>query len=109
MLAARAKAFLVRDVYPDLALGLYIPDEIQAEDRPIHVDVEMDTPIPYRVAEPAPYETADVEASWVIALEECTTEDQLKATARQAVNEGANAGQVKEVFASMLAGLAGKK
>lgn len=112
MLAARAKAFLVRDVYPDLALGLYIPDEIQAEEpsvrdvaRSIVVDLldSVDEPIDAR------FHDSDAEPTWVTALGECTTEDQLKATARQAVNEGANAGQVKEVFASMLAGMAGKK
>jgi hypothetical protein len=29
MLSARAKAFLARDVYPDILLGLYDPDELQ--------------------------------------------------------------------------------
>lgn len=109
MLAARAKAFLVRDVYPDLALGLYIPDEIEPSSRRVEVEAEANART--EVGEPvdASFYDADIEPTWVTALGECATEDQLKATARQAVNEGANAAQVKEVFASMFAGLAGKK
>jgi hypothetical protein len=42
MMAARAKAFLARDVYPDLVLGLYTPEELtDGKD-----EVELQSPTP---------------------------------------------------------------
>lgn len=66
MLAARAKAFLARDVYPDLVLGLYTPEEITdgkvaPEVEPITVtrepDPEPPTPPPAKAKAP----TVDVD------------------------------------------------
>jgi hypothetical protein len=45
MLLARARAALARDVYPDLLLGLYDPDEVEAAP-PARVEVEVRPPPP---------------------------------------------------------------
>lgn len=49
MLAARAKAFLARDVYPDLVLGLYTPEEqTQGQE---HVDAQTPPPRVVQIVE----------------------------------------------------------
>jgi hypothetical protein len=48
MLKARAKAFLARDVYPDLTLGLYTPDELRETER---VSVERVEELPTELSE----------------------------------------------------------
>jgi hypothetical protein len=53
MLRARAKSALARDVYPDLLMGLYDPDELANVERP--VVVHMPTPEPVaQIVEPEP-------------------------------------------------------
>lgn len=102
MLAARAKAFLVRDVYPDLALGLYIPDEIQVSN---HIDVEMDTPIPYRVVETTPEMHDEEDFAWVRLINSAEDIPSLKRIARQCVNDGVSRDAVNPVFEARLAEL----
>lgn len=50
MLRARAKAFLARDVYPDLCLGLYTPDELHESEpqRATVTHVVVDDPDPWQ-------------------------------------------------------------
>jgi len=63
MLKARAKAFLARDVYPDLLLGLYIEDEL-TENRPYVESVaEPVQTIEYDAQEPEPDPVEQVEAA----------------------------------------------
>jgi hypothetical protein len=59
MLKARAKAYLARDVYPDLTLGLYTPEELGAtpvEVEVTQVDVIPDTPIGMVPTDPEPWQ-----------------------------------------------------
>lgn len=113
MLAARAKAFLVRDVYPDLALGLYIPDEIQTEDRPMRVEVEAEVNTRAEVGEPvdASFYDADQpqeplgQPAWRVLLDRCDTVDELKTMSRRCVDEGVSAADVRIAFNVRLAEL----
>jgi len=56
MLKARAKAYLARDVYPDLTLGLYTPEELNSEDA---VTVTVEPQIPDTPIEVVPTEIVD--------------------------------------------------
>lgn len=97
MLKARAKAFLARDVYPDLTLGLYTPEEIR---EPIHVDVEqvesVDEPIPYRVSTPP----------WAAIIESARTLDELKTVCNDLVKkDGIPQDEVAPYFKARMAEL----
>ncbi|HBU30644.1 MAG TPA: hypothetical protein DEB56_14720 [Thiobacillus sp.] len=63
MLKARAKAFLARDVYPDLLLGLYIPDELtEGRVESVEAPAPVQT-IEYDAQEPEPDPVEQVEAA----------------------------------------------
>jgi hypothetical protein len=75
MLQARAKAFLARDVYPDLLMGLYDPDEVaEATPRPAQ-RVE-------HVAEPVVVYDPQARATFLDAIEQATSPASLKETAK---------------------------
>ena len=64
MLRARAKAYLARDVYPDITLGLYTPEELRGERAsydvaPIAAKCEVQP-----VAEPEPATETTDEPTW---------------------------------------------
>jgi len=101
MMKARAKAFLARDVYPDLTLGLYTPEELR--DEPIHVEVEQvetHDETPEHFQDP---ETFD--SKWREDLASCTDQEELKKIARQAVNDGELSALVTAAFRARLAEL----
>ncbi len=61
MLRARARAALARDVYPDLLLGLYDPDELGAETpAPVRVELEA-VPVPVETTAPALSQVSEAE------------------------------------------------
>lgn len=80
MLSSRAKAELARDVYPDVLMGCYTDDEIEAIGVPAisHVPV---TTTPIEDAEVLGDPPADL-----IALESATTKDEVKALAPALAN-----------------------
>lgn len=99
MLSARAKAFLVRDVYPDFALGLYTPEEIQdvsAEREPIRTQVVVESvapaPVQERVAPP-----------WAHALAEANDVKALRDVANALTKEGVPHTEIKPLFDARLA------
>lgn len=65
MLLARARSALARDVYPDLLLGLYDPDELETVPaQPAHVDaVVVESPRPASVAAAVASARAAVDAA----------------------------------------------
>ena len=102
MLSARAKAFLVRDVYPDLALGLYTPDEIA--EQPIHVQSEVVASYPS--AGPDPVEQ-DVSNEWQARLMNAPDMQSLKDAANCIVKSGVPSDAVKPFFKARLAEIEG--
>lgn len=90
MLAARAKSELARDVYPDVLMGCYAPEEIGGSATPIatvvanditDAEVVSDTPAPPELAELAAAKTkAEVKA---IAPRLANIPEQWKAHARE--------------------------
>lgn len=88
MLSARAKAYLARDVYPDLMLGLLTEDEAyEAAAKAPRVVVEQ---VAVSVTAPPPAEDTHQGTNarnWLFELEGCTSEADLtalwKATARE--------------------------
>ena len=103
MLSARAKAFLVRDVYPDLALGLYTPDEIA--EQPIHVQSEVVASYPSS-AEPDPVEPG-ISNEWEDRIMSAPDLQSLKDAANRAVKSGVPSDVVKPVFNARLAEIKG--
>jgi hypothetical protein len=80
MLLARAQAFLAREVFPDLLLGLYDDDEIPAPPSPPRrVEVQA-TVVPE--ARPTP-RSAHQEPDWVAILGACASLDELADIAKQ--------------------------
>ena len=55
MLKARAKAFLARDVYPDLCLGLYTPDELGESHGTVEYTTAVDLPTELQPVDPNPW------------------------------------------------------
>ena len=91
MLSARAKAFLVRDVYPDLTLGLYTPDEIS--EQPIHVQSEvLET-----------YHSEPTAPAWENAIAQAGDLQALKNAANHAIKSGVSMAEVKPIFDARLA------
>lgn len=83
MLSARAKAYLARDVYPDLMLGLLLEDEAhEAASRPRAPAIEAVEVRPVSVDTEAP-----AARNWLFELEGCASEADLtalwKSTARE--------------------------
>ena len=93
MLSARAKAFLVRDVYPDLTLGLYTPDEIS--EQPIHVQSEV----------VETYHTEPTEPAWEDAIAQAGDLQALKNAANHAIKSGVSMTEVKPIFDARLAAI----
>jgi hypothetical protein len=80
MLLARAQAFLAREVFPDILLGLYDEDEIPAPTSPPRrVEVQA-TVVPE--ATPTP-RSAHQEPDWVSILNACTHPEELPAIREQ--------------------------
>ena len=90
MLSARAKAFLVRDVYPDLTLGLYTPDEIP--EQPIHVQSEV----------VETYQAEPTAPAWEDAIAQAVDLQALKNAANHAIKSGVSMADVKPIFDARL-------
>ena len=102
MLKARAKAFLVRDVYPDLALGLYTPEELQdiaADREPIRTQVVVEN-----VTTPA-VEPEKVAPQWAHAIAEASDVKALRDAANALAREGIPGAEIKPLFDARLAEL----
>lgn len=102
MLKARAKAFLVRDVYPDLTLGLYTPEELQdvaAEHEPIRAQVVVES------VTAAPAEPERVAPPWAHAIAEAQDVKSLRDAANSLAREGIPGAEIKPLFDARLAEL----
>lgn len=96
MLAARAKAFLVRDVYPDLTLGLYTPDEIG--EQPVQVTSEVVATYPAETVDPPSGEYPAAAPAWEDSLRTAADLKSLSRAANDAVKSGATMDEVRPVF-----------
>ena len=101
MLKARAKAFLVRDVYPDLALGLYTPEEIQETvPEPIRAQVVVEQVASQPVPQPVEERVAP---PWAHALAEANDVKALRDVANALTKEGVPHTEIKPLFDARLA------
>lgn len=85
MLSARAKAFLARDVYPELLMGLYDPDELGEIPNntapPVHVEATVVESFH------APAGMSESEYSYILsAIETCTDDGELRKLGAQVAN-----------------------
>lgn len=102
MLKARAKAFLARDVYPDLTLGLYTPEELGDEtiDRePIRAQVIVESAVI------EPQEAVSAAPAWAHSLANAADAHALRDVANSLVKEGVPMAEIKPLFDARLAEL----
>lgn len=100
MLKARAKAFLVRDVYPDLALGLLTPDELEDDNvlrEPIRAQVIVES------AAIEPQEAVSAAPAWAHSLANAADAHALRDVANALVKEGIPMAEIKPLFDARLA------
>ena len=106
MLKARAKAFLVRDVYPDLSLGLYTPDEIEDDNvprEPIRAQVIVESAVI------EPQEAVSAAPAWAHSIVNAVDAHALRDAANGLVKSGVPMAEIKPLFDARLSELRAAK
>ena len=106
MLKARAKAFLVRDVYPDLSLGLFTPEELgdeSADREPIRAQVIVESAVI------EPQEATNAAPAWAHSIANAVDAHALRDAANGLVKSGVPMAEIKPLFDARLSELRASK